>query len=129
MTSFLDPDFSLERHLAPPAAGSSAALELAPQVSSLPPSYVDEHLVEPEAREEMVRGRRDRDRADDAVVRALDAKGTPRLAMIRTQASIETACKLLDIPVDSSRRQYLDALDLRGLRTLLTHLETERCWP
>ena len=71
----------------------------------------------------------DRDRADDAVVRALDAKGVPRLAMIRAQVSIETACTVLDIPLDSSRRQYLAALDLRGLQTLLAHLETERRWP
>lgn len=45
------------KRVAPPAAGSATALHL-PAGHDLPPPYVDERLVEPETRDEMVRGRK-----------------------------------------------------------------------
>lgn len=47
---------SAERKLVAPPASGAAALHL-PPAHELPPPYVDERLVEPETREEMVRGR------------------------------------------------------------------------
>lgn len=44
--------------LAPAAAGSSAAMQLPAEHATRAPSYIDEHLVEPETRQEIVRGHR-----------------------------------------------------------------------
>ncbi|MEM9455535.1 MAG: hypothetical protein AAGF11_15245, partial [Myxococcota bacterium] len=78
--------------------------------------------------------------ADDAIVRALEAKDNPRIAQIRSEVrsevrseglirAIESACRLLAIGIDPPRRQQLEALDSTKLENLLTHLETERGWP
>ena len=82
--------------------------------------------------------------ADDAVIDALDAKGTPRLVELRkasytkgsldgrTQGrleAIETACELLAIPLGPRERTQLAALDDAGLATLLARIKAERRWP
>ncbi|MEM9457218.1 MAG: hypothetical protein AAGF11_23775, partial [Myxococcota bacterium] len=54
----MDPDPFGGRYVAPPPFGSAAALELPGDEAFLPPPYYDERLVEPETREEMVRGHR-----------------------------------------------------------------------
>lgn len=86
--------------------------------------------------------------ADNAVIDALDAKGTQRLVEIRkasytkgsldgrTQGrlesrleAIETACELLAIPLGPRERTQLAALDEAGLATLLARIKAERRWP
>lgn len=74
--------------------------------------------------------------ADDSVVDALEAKGNPRLVE-RISAgfaeglrrAVKTACTLLGIPLGPPELTRLEQLDADALQSLLTHLETERCWP
>ena len=78
--------------------------------------------------------------ADDSLVDALEAKGNPRLAQrVATghstgfadglRRAVQTACRLLGIPLGPHERDHLDSLDADGLESLLVHLETERRWP
>jgi len=103
-----------------------------------------------------VRALLDAAEADDAVVLALDAKHNPELARIRKRThakglaegrakglvegrakalvegrleAIETACELLQIPLDPRERTRLSALDETGLATLLARIKSERRWP
>ena len=82
--------------------------------------------------------------ADDAVVRAMDAKHNPEMVRIRESTyangrakgraegrleAIETACELLDIPLGPRKRTQLAALDDVGLATLLARIKAEGRWP
>jgi hypothetical protein len=70
--------------------------------------------------------------ADNAVVRALDAKGNPEIAEIRKEGLVRTfemACRLLDIPFGPHERAQLEPLDCAALEALLARLEAERRWP
>lgn len=82
--------------------------------------------------------------ADDAVVRAMDAKHNPEMVRIRESTyakgrlegraegrleAIETACELLGIPLGPRERTQLAALDDAGLATLLARIKAERRWP
>jgi hypothetical protein len=74
--------------------------------------------------------------ADDALVDALEAKGNPRLAQKVAEGearglirAVETACRLLDLPLRPSERAWLDTLDVADLKALLTQVETKRRWP
>jgi hypothetical protein len=78
--------------------------------------------------------------ADNAVVRALDAKGNPEIARIKTEnreeglekgrkEAIEVVCKLLEIPFGPSERAQLESLDAAALEALLARLATDRRWP
>ena len=86
--------------------------------------------------------------ADNDVVDSLAAKGNPRLAERdaeqrkqaheegRKQAqaegllrAIEVACNLLGITLGLAEHAHLQSLDTAGLESLLTALETQRCWP
>lgn len=78
--------------------------------------------------------------ADDAVVRALEVKGNRRLDEIRAESqaqerrrgllyTLEVACELLGIRLDSPRHQQLEQLDLEGLQAWLDRVRAERRWP
>jgi hypothetical protein len=90
--------------------------------------------------------------ADDAVVRAMDAKHNPEMLRIRKRTysnghaeghaegraegraerrleAIESVCELLDIPLGPLERTQLAALDEAGLTTLLARIKSERRWP
>ncbi len=90
--------------------------------------------------------------SDDAVARALLAKGNPVLAEAKTlslaegekrglaegekrglaegrREAISLACELLGIDIDAEQRSRMDALDAAGLEALLTALRTERRFP
>ncbi len=83
-----------------------------------------------------IRALLDRAEADAAVVRALHAKKNPEIVAIEAKATregvlegIAALCEVLGIPLDADRRAQLGALDVEGLRSLLTVLRTERRWP
>lgn len=78
--------------------------------------------------------------ADNAVVRALDAKETPALVELKAESrseglanglreGIELACELLGIELTAERRALLARLDAAGLGVLRDHLRAERRWP
>ncbi len=82
--------------------------------------------------------------ADEAVARALKAKGNSVIAEVRAEGrtegraegltegrleSVEIVCNVLSIPLGPARRARLTALDAEGLRNLCVHLETQRRWP
>jgi hypothetical protein len=103
-----------------------------------------------------VRALLDAAEADDAVVRAMDAKHNPELVRIRKRTyakghakgrlkgraegrakgraegrleAIEAVCELLDIPLGPLERTQLAALDDAGLAILLARIKSERRWP
>lgn len=83
-----------------------------------------------------VRALLDAAEADDAVVRALEAKHNPRIVEIHAKGraegrveAIESVCEVLDIPLGPRERAQLDALDDAGLGTLLARIKSERRWP
>jgi len=57
------------------------------------------------------------------------AKGRSEGRSEGLRTAIETACGLLDIPVEDARRAWLDVATLPELETLLSHLRTHREWP
>lgn len=87
-----------------------------------------------------VRALLDAAEADDAVVRAMDAKGNPEIIKIRTQSyaegraerrleAIESVCEVLDIPLGPHQRTELHALGDAELATLLARIKSTRRWP
>lgn len=115
-------------------------------------ALVDPTLARPLRIEELL----DAAEADNAVVRALAAKGNPVIAEIKTESrreghreglreghreglaegargglrqGIEAACELLAIELDAERRAELSALDAAGLSALLARIRAERRWP
>lgn len=87
-----------------------------------------------------VRALLDAAEADDAVVRAMDAKDNPEIIKIRTQShaegraerrfeAIESVCEVLDIPLGPHQRTELQALGDAALATLLARIKSTRRWP
>ena len=81
--------------------------------------------------------------ADDAVVRALKARGNPVLEELQSQAegqgfqqgraqtlrhTIQTLCQVLDIELTPARRDRMAALDADALQTLHDRIATHRRW-
>jgi hypothetical protein len=78
--------------------------------------------------------------ADNAVARALQAKGNPVIAEIRNQGfaegqrqalrqAVRDLCDLLAIPLSPEREAYLGGLDLAALQVLWSQLKQKRAWP
>ncbi|MEM9459075.1 MAG: hypothetical protein AAGF11_33160 [Myxococcota bacterium] len=78
--------------------------------------------------------------ADDSLVDALAAKNNRRLAQRERQRkqqgleqglvkAVETLCRVLEIPLGPHERAQMSDLDAAGLESLLSRIESERCWP
>ena len=78
--------------------------------------------------------------ADNSLVDALAAKNNPRLEQrerLREQRglerglvkAIETLCRVLEVPLGPYERVQMSKLDVAGLESLLSRIESERCWP
>jgi Uma2 family endonuclease len=92
------------------------------------------------ARPMLIRALFDAAVADNEVVDALAAKANPRLAQREANARAEgraegliqgilALCKTFDIPLGSTERSQLHALDPAALEELLIRISTERCLP
>lgn len=103
------------------------------------PLKLDDEVVDPTLRHPMkVRALLDAAEADDAVARALRAKGNPVIAEVHDEGhqqgldslrrSIQRMCDHLDISVGEAERAQLSALDGPGLESLHDHLLIERRW-
>ena len=74
--------------------------------------------------------------ADNAVVRALVAKGNPVIAEVRNEGrrqglviAVEAACDILGIDITEERRSWMQQVEEAELTALLSHLREHRRWP
>ena len=66
--------------------------------------------------------------ADDAVVRALHARGNRVLRALSLRESITNLCEALAIELTPARRARIEALEAEGLRALLDHIKAKHRW-
>jgi len=58
-----------------------------------------------------------------------EAKGRAEGEAKALRLAVQTACDLLAIPIDATRQDAVQQLDVAGLTELLEHLRTHRHWP
>jgi hypothetical protein len=103
---------------------------------------VDDHLVHPETREELIRGHLMLDppaeppHGDRRAASGPMAHGTLPPAHAEASAlarglakGIVAVCDVLEIPLDADRLLRMESLDVAALEALLTAISTERRWP
>lgn len=101
------------------------------------PMHVDEEIADAALSTPLpVRALLDTARADEAVLRAIEARRPELLEAFEARAEarelrrgIARLCAALEIPLGPARRRRLERLDGEGLRSLADAIATSRRWP